>query len=120
MLGQDFLYLWEVGFREVSLATCGIVKTRQQTQHEDACDNPGESEVPEMFPTIEDCQIMMGDDTSAEPEISEGEADVENSRYSEDPVETELEKSNMAEQEQEGFQTLLPCQQLQLYHLVQD
>ena len=43
LLGRDLPYLWEVGFREVNLATCAMVTTRQVTTQESVLkpDKPG-------------------------------------------------------------------------------
>ena len=70
LLGRDFPYLWEVGFREVNLATCAIVKTRQVTKQESVLkpDKPG--------------KVVTGDDLT-EHEFKEANDSITENKYSE-------------------------------------
>ena len=47
LLGRNFPYLWEVGFREVNLASCNMVKSRQQKKLEDnmGCNSDSPSKI---------------------------------------------------------------------------
>ena len=70
LLGRDFPYLWEVGFREVNLATCAMVKTRQVTKQESVLklDKPG--------------KVVTGDDLT-EHELKEANDSITENEYSE-------------------------------------